>query len=524
MKNYQKPRRTFEKSGLVNPEQSFHVYLENVTNTDNEDIRTMVDKGRYFTIFAPRQSGKTTYFYDFCHSIEDDPYYIAILLSFQTYQHLSADEFYKKINRNIKNQTTDRLKKLNCKELNDVTQCFQEFPIVNHTSFYDLFEMLNETIHQKKIVIFIDEFDGIPLSELENFLMVLRELYQNYKRTQKKALYSVGLVGIRNIAKLVVGGVFPFNIADQVNLPMFSLTNVKDLYEQYTQESNQPFSNEAVLRIYEQTSGQPWLVNRLGTILTVKIKPDTTDMILPEDVDEAINQLVRENNAHFDNLYEKLLLYKETFFHMYHHDTDYDPNDIAQSWLQQYGLIKELNGKAIIANHVYKRRFETISKSLSSRIDQHEMDDDIDKTVIFLCHAKEDIQFVKSLYHRLKQENLSPWLDEINILPGQKWDLEIQRAIKKTDFALICLSKISVQKQGYLNKEIKWALDRQSEMPEGDIFVIPVKIEPCNLEHRLSDIHSVDLFEENGFEKLIQSIRYQKNKNNSKCVGSNLEL
>jgi len=75
-------------------------------------------------------------------------------------------------------------------------------------------------------------------------------------------------VGIRNITKLVVGGVSPFNIADQVNLPMFSFTNVKNLYEQYTQETNQPFSDEAVQQIYEETCGQPWLVNRLGTILT----------------------------------------------------------------------------------------------------------------------------------------------------------------------------------------------------------------------------------------------------------------
>ncbi|KPA16762.1 hypothetical protein MHK_003021 [Candidatus Magnetomorum sp. HK-1] len=174
MKNYQKPRRTFEKSGLVIPDQSFHVYLENVTNTDNENIQTMVDKGRYFTIFAP---------------IEDDPYYIAILLSFQTYQNLSDSEFYKIINKNIKKQITDRLKTLNCKELDDVTQCFHEFPIVSHTSFYDLFEMLNDIIHQKKIIIFIDEFDGIPISELENFLMVLRDLYQNYKHTQKGLLF-----------------------------------------------------------------------------------------------------------------------------------------------------------------------------------------------------------------------------------------------------------------------------------------------------------------------------------------------
>ena len=132
--------------------------------------------------------------------------------------------------------------------------------------------------------------------------------------------------------------------------------------------------------------------------------------------------------------------------------------------------------------------------------------------------------FCRSLYHRLKQENLTPWLDEIDIFPGQNWDIEIQRAIKKTDFALICLSSISVQKKGYLHKEIKWALDRQSEMPEGDIFVIPVKIEPCKLEDRLSGIHSVDLFEASGFEKLIQSIRYQVQKNGKEVKGQNKDL
>jgi hypothetical protein len=524
MKYYQKPKRTFEKSGLVIPEQSFHVYLENVTNTDNEDIRTMIDKGRYFTIFAPRQSGKTTFFYNFCRSLENDPLYIPILLSFQTCQNLSGAEFYENIHTNIKEQTTDRLKKLNCNELDDVIKCFSDFMITNHNSFYKLFKNLNNIIHQKKIIIFIDEFDGIPLSELENFLMVLRDLYQNYKHTRKKALYSVGLVGIRNIAKLVVGGVSPFNIADQVNLPMFSLTNLKNLYEQYTQETNQPFSDEAVQQIYEQTYGQPWLVNRLGTILTVNIKPNTTDIILQEDVDMAINRLLKEDNAHFDNLYEKALLYKETFVNLYHQDIDYDPNDMGQAWLKQYGLIKEMNGKAIIANPIYKKRFATISKqNISNRV-QPKMDGNEYKPLIFLCHAKEDIQFVRSLYHRLKQENLTPWLDEIDIFPGQNWDIEIQRAIKKTDFALICLSSISVQKKGYLHKEIKWALDRQSEMPEGDIFVIPVKIEPCILENRLSGIHSVDLFEASGFEKLIQSIRYQVQKNGKEVKGKNKEL
>jgi hypothetical protein len=129
-----------------------------------------------------------------------------------------------------------------------------------------LFEELNRIIQFKKIVIFIDEFDGIPLKELGNFLTSLRKLYQKYKKLKSKALYSVGLVGIRDITKLVVGGVSPFNIADQVILPPFSLENIRGLYAQYSEETNQPFTAGAVKKVYEETAGQPWLVNRFDDI------------------------------------------------------------------------------------------------------------------------------------------------------------------------------------------------------------------------------------------------------------------
>ena len=78
---YRKPKRTFEDSGTVDPIRSYHVELENVVNTKNQDLKTMVDLGRYFSIFAPRQSGKTTFFEDFCQKLEKDPTYVPILLN-----------------------------------------------------------------------------------------------------------------------------------------------------------------------------------------------------------------------------------------------------------------------------------------------------------------------------------------------------------------------------------------------------------------------------------------------------------
>jgi len=81
--SYKKPKRFFEKSGIVDPRSSYYVQLENVTNMDNQDLKTMVDRGRYFSIFAPRQSGKTTFFKGFCRRLEKDKLYVPILLSFQ---------------------------------------------------------------------------------------------------------------------------------------------------------------------------------------------------------------------------------------------------------------------------------------------------------------------------------------------------------------------------------------------------------------------------------------------------------
>ena len=357
MISYNKPKRYFEKSGVVDPNASYYVPLENVTNMDNQDIKTMVDLGRYFSIFAPRQSGKTTFFKEFCRRLEKDRTYVPILLSFQDYKSLQTQRFYSLIQKSFYRQLINRLTLVECPRLDVIKSFIETCTISDHISFRELFEELNRIVEQKKIVIFIDEFDGIPRDDLENFLTTLRELYQEYKGREDKALYSIGLVGIRNITKLIVGGVSPFNIADQVSLPSFSLQNIHDLYAQFTEETNQSFTELAVEKIFEETAGQPWLVNRLGTILTVNIRPETTEPITEEDVEKAIKLLLKERNSHFDNLLEKAKCHKEAFVEIIFDGVGYNPDDEDQSWLEQYGLINEKNEKARVANVIYKRRF-----------------------------------------------------------------------------------------------------------------------------------------------------------------------
>ena len=354
---YKKPKRMFEDSGTVNPKESYYILLNNVTNTKNQDIKTMVDRGRYFSIFAPRQSGKTTFLEELCQELHQDPTYIVISLSFQNLSNVDKRAFYKRIEKDLYSQLKNRLRIVNCEKCQPVQRFLGNHHLTGHLSFMELFEELNCIIEFKKIIIFIDEFDGIPIDELEDFLTTLRELYLKYKKIKRKALYSIGLIGIRNITKLIVGGVSPFNIADQVDLPPFSLKNVHDLYSQYTAETNQSFMEEAVDKVHEKTGGQPWLVNRLGTILTVNVKPETVDPIDEKDVEKAIQILLKERNDHFDNLYEKAKIYKETFVEIVFDNVEYVPNDEDQSWLEQYGLIKNKNDRAVVSNNIYKARY-----------------------------------------------------------------------------------------------------------------------------------------------------------------------
>lgn len=88
---------------------------------------------------------------------------------------------------------------------------------------------------------------------------------------------------------------------------------------------------------------------------------------------------------------------------------------------------------------------------------------------IFLCHSSGDKQAVRQLYLRLRQEGFDPWLDEEKLLPGQRWQDEIQKAVRGSDVVLVCLSKSSLGKRGYVQKEIKYALDVADEQPEGTI-------------------------------------------------------
>src|SRR5262249_47539802 len=125
-----------------------------------------------------------------------------------------------------------------------------------------------------------------------------------------------------------------------------------------------------------------------------------------------------------------------------------------------------------------------------------------------------DKDAVRQLYTSLKSHGFRPWLDEIDLIPGQNWQLEIPKAIQSSNIFIACLSKRSVAKEGYVQKELRMALNAYAQKPPGSIYLIPVKLDDCDVPELqlpqlgidLRDIQWLDLWKTGGFDRLVDAI------------------
>src|SRR5688572_15322470 len=130
---------------------------------------------------------------------------------------------------------------------------------------------------------------------------------------------------------------------------------------------------------------------------------------------------------------------------------------------------------------------------------------------VFLCHSSNDKPAVRELCHKLRAESwIQPWLDEEELYPGQDWNFEIEKAVETADVILVCLSKGSTTKEGYVQREIRVALDYADYKPEGTLYIIPVRLEECEPPRRLRVWQYADFFEgqrARGLERLLVSLK-----------------
>ncbi|MES1256994.1 MAG: TIR domain-containing protein, partial [Acidobacteriota bacterium] len=125
---------------------------------------------------------------------------------------------------------------------------------------------------------------------------------------------------------------------------------------------------------------------------------------------------------------------------------------------------------------------------------------------IFLSYAREDQIVVAKLYRKLKGAGLRPWMDVEDIAPGEDWQGSINKAVETSAVFLAFLSPRSVSKAGVLRREMELARKIRAKK-DAPLRVIPVRIEPCDAPDVLRDLQWIDLYDPDGWERLLRAIR-----------------
>jgi hypothetical protein len=129
---------------------------------------------------------------------------------------------------------------------------------------------------------------------------------------------------------------------------------------------------------------------------------------------------------------------------------------------------------------------------------------------VFISYASEDYEAARKLYEDLNKGGFTPWLDKEALIAGQNWKTAINKAIKESRYFIPIFSSVSVAKRGYVQKEFNYALDVFDEFPESQIFVIPVRLDDCEIPfEKLKDIEYVDLFPnwDKGMQRIIRAMQ-----------------
>ena len=129
------------------------------------------------------------------------------------------------------------------------------------------------------------------------------------------------------------------------------------------------------------------------------------------------------------------------------------------------------------------------------------------KPTIFLSYARPDKKEVEKLYQKLTAAGYKPWMDTKDLVAGEDWRKTLQKAIKNASFFIVCLSNNSVNKRGVIQEEIKEALGILRQKLESDIYLIPVRLNDCEIPESLAGIQYLDLFNGNGLTQLLKTIR-----------------
>ena len=358
-------KKFFNIAGPIIPEKHYALPLR----LDSQKIHELISRNYYFILHAPRQTGKTSAVFQFIHSLLQDNEYIPLYVNVEPAQAARG---------NVKagiDTILDLLKFRIRTQFGSQDPALTVFEKITNNPFCALYEFLHEwaEISPKPIILFIDEIDSLIGDTL---ISVLRQLRTGYLERPNAFPQSICLIGVRDVKDYkifseeqqaqVLGG-SAFNIkAESLILSSFSLEEVHKLYLQHTAETGQIFTDDAITYAYQQTLGQPWLINALGDQVTTREVKDYTQPITQEAMERARNALILRRDTHLDVLIDRLK--EERIAHIIdaiiagkRQPTPFPSEDVK--YATDLGLISNQNGTLQIANPIYR---EVIPRELTS--------------------------------------------------------------------------------------------------------------------------------------------------------------
>jgi hypothetical protein len=389
-----------------------HYMLDPLRNI-GEDIMDLIDSKQYFVIHSARQSGKTTLLWELTDKINAEGKYYALYCSLEKIQGITeAKEAMPEI--------IDVLKMAFYNSNIPDGKLFAKEPSnIGFTSLLQ-FELLKiNKILDKPLIIFFDESDCLSNGTLISFLRQLRDGFVS--RANIPFIHSIALVGMRNIRdykakirddKETLGSSSPFNIVSETfNLSTFTHSELSEFYSQHTAATGQVFEPQAVDCIFEQTDGQPWLVNAIAKECVEKIcKKDYSIPITQEMAKTAINTLVLNRPTHFDSLLERLKEHRvrkiiESL--ILGENVDVTTDDYL--YVHDLGLIKESSKGVIPSNLIYSEiivRF--INQTMQKAIKNSNPNSTLPK---YIVNNKIDINYLLKDFQAFWRENSEIWVD-----------------------------------------------------------------------------------------------------------------
>lgn len=302
MSEQKKKFKRFNTSGLCFPEQ--HYMVDPLPRL--KEVEGLIGEQLYFTIHAPRQTGKTTYLQAAALKLNAQGEHIAVVVSFEQagYNNITVEQANELLIRCI----YDAAFRLLPEKYRPVDPKNEEFQNIKH--------YLQQWCRALPLplVLFIDEIDAIMDQVL---ISILRQLRDGFQGRPKHFPASVVLVGLRDVREYKasirenmasLGTASPFNIkSDSLFLKNFTREEVFFLLEQHGSETGQVFPEAVKEKIFSFSAGQPWLTNALARQIIYKIlEYDFSKEITVEMVNQAKNQLIERRDTHLDSLVDKL--------------------------------------------------------------------------------------------------------------------------------------------------------------------------------------------------------------------------